>query len=140
MPGYAVIPSIRASNLEQALAFYTETLGFTLKRGTIEEGNISLFRGDASVMLEGATPAFYSDAYNAAIRERIGTPSAMALYIEADDLEALNAKLLAAGLAIIDPLADRPWGQAEFTIADTDGNWLTFWKALDTSESNENVT
>ena len=29
---------------------------------------------------------------------------------------------------IVDPLADRPWGQAEFTVEDPTGNWLTFWK------------
>ena len=83
---------------------------------------------DATVMLERAT-ASYSDAYNAAIRDRLGATSPNALYIEADDLDDLHAKALANGAAVIDPLADRPWGQAEFTVADPDGNWLTFWKS-----------
>lgn len=129
MPGWAVIPSIRVGDLRAALDFYTGTLGFAVNRGTVEESNISLSRGDARIMLEGPTSGFYSDAYNAAIAARVGTPSATALYIEAEDLEALHERLHASGIAIIDPLADRPWGQAEFTVADLDGNWLTFWKS-----------
>ena len=128
MPGWAVIPSIRTADLKRALAFYTDTLGFSVRRGTEEESNMSLVRGDANIMLEGPT-AFYSEGYNSAIRERLGTPSASAMYIEATDLEELNAKLIEAGIAIIDPLADRPWGQSELTVADPDGNWLTFWKS-----------
>ena len=31
-------------------------------------------------------------------------------------------------MEVVDPLADRPWGQAEFTVADPDGHWLTFWR------------
>lgn len=54
--------------------------------------------------------------------------------IEATDLEELNEKLIAQGLTIIDPLADRPWGQSEFTVADPDGNWLTFWKSPQTTQ------
>jgi uncharacterized glyoxalase superfamily protein PhnB len=33
-----------------------------------------------------------------------------------------------AGATIIDPLADREWGQTEFTVEDPEGNWLTFWR------------
>jgi uncharacterized glyoxalase superfamily protein PhnB len=38
-------------------------------------------------------------------------------------------KLRAAGVQVVDPLSPRPWGQSEFTVADGDGNWLTFWAA-----------
>jgi len=65
---------------------------------------------------------------NAAIQERIGGRSAMALYIEATDLGELHEKAKSAGARVIDPLAERPWGQSEFTVEDPAGNWLTFWK------------
>lgn len=135
MPGWSITPSIRVRDVEASLAFYTGTLGFSVRRGTAEDGNISLNRGDANLMLEGPNPVFYSDAYNAAIAARVGTPSAMALYMEAEDLEALHDRLTADGIAIIDPLADRPWGQAEFTVADLDGNWLTFYMPLSPAQS-----
>lgn len=128
MPNWGVIPSIRVREMKPALEFYQSTLGFKLARGGPEEDNCSLNRGDAHIMIESPT-AFYSAEYNEAIRQRVGGVSPMALYIEAEDLEQLHERVQAAGARIIDPLADRPWGQAEFTVEDQEGNWLTFWKA-----------
>ncbi len=125
---YGVIPSIRVRNIPAALDFYTNGLGFEILRGGPEETNNSLKRGDAQIMLEAAGE-FYAPAYNAAIRERIGTKSSIALYIEAPDLDELHARASAAGANVIDPLASRDWGQSEFTVEDPEGNWLTFWKA-----------
>ena len=51
----------------------------------------------------------------------------MALYMEAADLAEFYSRLEAVGAQIVDPLATRPWGQDEFTVADHEGNWLTFW-------------
>jgi uncharacterized glyoxalase superfamily protein PhnB len=128
MPQWGVIPSIRVRDMATALAFYRGTLGFTLDSGGDEATNSSLTREHAHVMIETAADHF-GDDYNAAIRERLGTPSSIALYMEASDLTALYARLEAAeGARIVDPLATRPWGQDEFTIEDPDGHWLTFWK------------
>jgi uncharacterized glyoxalase superfamily protein PhnB len=126
MSGWGVIPSIRVADMKDALDFYVGRLGFTAE-GNVEQPNVSIVRGDARLMLETAAD-FYGEAYNAAIRERLGTVSPHALYMEADDLEELHRALQENGARIVDPLADRPWGQAEFTVEDPAGNWLTFWK------------
>lgn len=126
MSGWGVIPSIRVVDMENALDFYARRLGFSVE-GDATEPNVSIVRGDARLMLE-TTADFYGDTYNAAIRQRLGSVSPHALYIEAQDLEELHRALEKTGAAIIDPLADRPWGQAEFTVEDPAGNWLTFWK------------
>ena len=128
MPNFAVMPSLRFADLRAALDFYTNTLGFALRRGTAEEGNIALDFGDASLMIEGAG-TFYSEGFNAAIRERLGRGGPNSLYMEAPELDALYERARAAGASIVDPLAERPWGQSEFTVEDPGGNWLTFWKA-----------
>ena len=39
---------------------------------------------------------------------------------EAEDLGSFYAGLQAKGIQIIDPLAERPWGQSEFTVEDPD--------------------
>jgi uncharacterized glyoxalase superfamily protein PhnB len=127
MTQWGVIPSIRVRDMAEALAFYRSTLEFTLDSGGDAATNSSLTREDAHVMIETAA-RHYGDAYNAAIVERLGTPSCIALYMEASDLAAFCARLEAAGARIIDPLARRPWGQDEFTVEDHEGNWLTFWK------------
>jgi uncharacterized glyoxalase superfamily protein PhnB len=126
MPGWGVIPSIRVRDMGEALAFYLGPLEFSLTSGGEGEGNSSVSRGDARLMLETAAD-FYGDDYNAAIRQRLGSRSASSLYIEASDLAGFQSRLQAAGARIVDPLADRPWGQAEFTVEDHEGNWLTFW-------------
>ena len=131
MPGWGVIPSIRVRDMPQALAFYTGQLEFTLDGGGEGATNSSLSRGDARVMIETAAD-HYGDDYNAAIRARLGMQSAMALYIEAEDLASFHARLEARGARIIDSLAERPWGQEEFTVEDHEGNWLTFWRKPDT--------
>ena len=127
MPGWGVIPSIRVRDMTKALAFYTGPLEFTLDSGGEGTTNSSLSRGDARVMIETAAD-HYGDDYNAAIRDRLGTQSSIALYIEAEDLIAFHSRLKASGARIIDPLAERPWGQEEFTVEDHEGNWLTYWR------------
>jgi uncharacterized glyoxalase superfamily protein PhnB len=118
--------------MADALAFYLGPLEFSLESGGESAGNSSLSRGDARVMLETASD-FYGADYNAAIRDRLGSSSATSLYIESPDLAAFQARLQAAGARIVDPLADRPWGQEEFTVEDHEGNWLTFWNRRATS-------
>jgi len=117
--------------MAEALAFYVGQLEFTLDSGSEDATNSSLTRGDGHLMIETAAD-FYGDKYNEAIRERLGTPSSTALYIEAADLDAFHSRLKAGGVVrIIDPLASRPWVQEEFTVEDPEGNWLTFWKKPD---------
>jgi uncharacterized glyoxalase superfamily protein PhnB len=127
MPGWGVIPSIRVRDMAEALAFYTGRLEFTLNSGGDAATNSSLSRGDARVMIETAAD-HYGDEYNAEIRARVGAKSSIALYIEAEDLAAFHGRLRDSGARIIDPLAERPWGQEEFTVEDHEGNWLTFWR------------
>jgi uncharacterized glyoxalase superfamily protein PhnB len=128
MPGWGVTPTIRVREMAAGLAFYVDKLGFTLERGGPTDDNSAIARSDARLMLEVAGD-LYSEGYNEAIRLRLGTPSAIALYMEAPDLDELYTRLQASGVEIVDPLADRQWGQHEFTVADPDGNWLTFWRA-----------
>jgi uncharacterized glyoxalase superfamily protein PhnB len=124
-----VTPAVRVVDMAEALECYIATLGFELLRGGPTEDHCSLARGDARLMIEKPV-SFYSTPYNEAIRERLGTPSAMALYIEAPDVEELYARVTTGHLKVVDPLADRPWGQREFTVEDPGGNWLTFWQRL----------
>ena len=123
-----MIPSIRFADLPAAVAFYVDTLGFDVVRGTAEDGNVAVTSGDARVMLEGAGD-FYSESYNRAIAARLGNASPHAFYIEEPELDAYYERLQNAGVTIADPLAERPWGQREFTVEDHAGNWLTFWAA-----------
>jgi uncharacterized glyoxalase superfamily protein PhnB len=126
--GWGAIPSVRVSDMPAALRFYGGVLGFDVGRGGPDDANRALRHGDARLMLETAAD-HYGDAYNAGIRERMGNRPPHALYIEAADLDALHVRVRSGQARIIDPLAERPWGQREFTVEDPEGNWLTFWQA-----------
>ena len=132
MTTWAIIPSVRVADMAEALRFYRDVLGFEVLRGGPEDSNCSLQHGTGRLMLETAAD-HYGAAYNAAIRERLGSLSPHALYIESDDVDRLHGRIAAEGARILDPLADRPWGQREFTVEDPEGNWLTFWQAAGTS-------
>ncbi len=125
---YGVIPSLRVADLEAAVEFYVDALGFEVVRGTPAEGNVAVSLGDARIMLETVAD-FYDPAYNDEIRARLGGAAPHSLYVEAPDLAAYYDRLRDRGVKVVDPLADRPWGQAEFTVEDHAGNWLSFYAA-----------
>lgn len=129
---YGVIPSLRFPDLAEAIGFYVEQLGFEVVRGDLADGNVAVQRNYGRLMLEAAG-SFYVPGYDDAIRERLGTRSPNALYIEEPDLAAYHDRLQAAGVKVVDPLAERSWGQAEFTVEDVAGNWLSFYAALGSS-------
>ena len=59
-----------------------------------------------------------------------GDPFGWSPLYRTEDLDGLYERVQEGGVTIADPLAVRPWGQAEFTAKDREGNWLTFWKAI----------
>lgn len=127
MAGWAVIPTIRVPDMDAAIAFYRDKLGFRLDRDDYSPVNNSLVRGDARIQLE--TPGdLFGAGYNEAIRRRMDSVSATTLYMEADDIDELYARVGELGITIVDPLGERPWNLREFTIEDPRGHWLTFWK------------
>lgn len=127
MAGWAVIPTMRVPDMDEAIAFYRDKLGFSLDRDEYSQVNNSLVRGDARIQLE--TPGdHFGEGYNEAIRRRLDGRSATTLYMEADDVDVLFDLVGDLGITVVDPLAERPWGIREFTIEDHLGHWLTFWK------------
>ena len=127
MPDWGVIPTIRVLDVRAVLDHYRDVLSFTIERDDPE--NSAVTRGEARIMVEPAG-SLYSDDYNAAIRERIGSKAPNALYIEELDIDAYYNSLRKAGARIMDRLAARPWGQREFTVEDAAGNWLTLWSKV----------
>ena len=111
------------------MALCTGPLGFTVERGTAADGNVAVARDDNRLMLEGRRRLLRRRVQHA-IGERLGNRNPGALYVEAEDLDELYATVREAGLRVVDPVGDRPWGQAEFTVEDGEGNWRSFWRRL----------
>lgn len=118
----AVHPILGTRDIEGAIDFYVNRLGFTLT-----------FR-------DGATPTNYA----AVNRDRIelhmqwqdehemGT---IRLRLLVEDPDALYAEYEPKGIFHQRTrLADTPWGTREFAIYDPDGNALTFYRSLTRAE------
>ena len=111
--------SLQVQDLDASRRFYTEQLGFQAQ----PQG-----RPDAVVFEDGGgaifairTPLVDLDAVD---RRGWGT----ALWFAAPDVEALYARVQAAGIVILQPIQDGPFGRV-FTLADPDGYAITFHQA-----------
>jgi predicted enzyme related to lactoylglutathione lyase len=111
--------SLQVKDLDASRRFYTEQLGFRAQ---------PQHRPDA-VVFEGAGGAIF------AIRAPLVDLDAVdrrgwgaALWFAVPDVEALYARAAGAGIPILQPLQDSPFGRV-FTLADPDDYGLTFHQA-----------
>ena len=125
-------PHLFVEDIQLSIAFYRDVMDFEVTRAEPADNPTfaSLKRGDSGLMLSPYGESFDGWKMVGEARERRGTGGAISLYIEClEPLEAEYARAQAAGATIIDPLAARPWGQTEFTMADPDGFWWAVWSA-----------
>jgi len=135
--GRGIVPHLWVADIEKSCAFYKESLGFESRMRWPETGAMSwclVGLGDAEIMIatfpplrEGEGP---STGFEDKVRERGQGKSACTLYIEVPDVNAHHERTRESGPTFPDPIADRFWGQREYTVEDPDGNWLTFWEPL----------
>ncbi|MDM4766560.1 VOC family protein [Pelomonas sp. SE-A7] len=104
-----VTPILRVEDLEASLAYYQQSLGFTIdwRDG---EGFASVSRGKVHLML------------GVCDQGRSGTW----VYVSINDADALHAELLARGVAVRHPPTNYPWGARELQLQDPDGHVLRF--------------
>ncbi len=117
-----VILQLRTTNLEQAITFYTEKLGFTLDF-QYSDFYAGIKAGNQSFHLKLVDAPDPGIAYVAA-------EGHLHLYFPTDDAPAEAARLQRNGVALRVPLADTEWGTREFVIQDPDGHILFFGQRL----------
>ena len=134
MPMARLVPELGVASLDRSLAFYVGLLGFTVAFERREEKFACLDLGGAELMLEEA--AGPGRRFRTAPLE-YPFGRGINFQIEVVDVDALNARLLAAAHAFVVPLeqrwyrrGDREWGNRQFVIADPDGYLLRFFSGL----------
>ena len=108
MPTFGrVAPSIPVADMERALRFYRDVLGFTV---SFTNGNPVSFavitQGGAQLHL-GVQP---------------GKAGSLHAHIMVDDLDAVYERLLRSGTAVRQAPKVQAWGLRDIVIADPDGN------------------
>lgn len=99
---------VRPHELDRSLAFYGATLGLAVYRefGEGDQRGVVYFLGGGFLEVSGRPSA---------------SGSTVELWLQVDDVDAVQRELEQAGADIVRPPADEPWGLREMWIADPDG-------------------
>ena len=124
--GYAIL---FVSDLDRAIGFYRDVTGVPLR-----------FRADAYA-------GFATDGAKFALFPRSELPGLIGHYAPpdpapwpqgevaffVDDVDAEHARLQDAGVPVLAPPTDRPWGERTLHVADPDGNVVELTRASQTT-------
>ncbi|KPF72174.1 glyoxalase [alpha proteobacterium AAP81b] len=102
---------IGVSDMARALAFYTGVLGFEAVFQNGDPVIFTILERDAAELHLLLAPGHRGPAFNVA-------------HLFVDDVDALHASCVAAGVTIVKTLADKDYGMRAFVIADPDGNCI----------------
>jgi predicted enzyme related to lactoylglutathione lyase len=108
---------VHVSDLERAMQYYTNVLGFTFD---FKFGDYAgLFNGQASIHLCGPT--------NRGIKKQPGSAN---WCMDCDEVDDYYMLISSKGALITVPIANREYGVRDFAVNDHDGNTLVFGKAI----------
>jgi uncharacterized glyoxalase superfamily protein PhnB len=122
-PPPQVWPTLRARDARALIRFLVDVVGFreTVVYGDgelVEHAQLSWPLG-GGVMLGSARPGEVGDPW--ALQ-----PGTFGAYVVADDIDALHARIAAAGAEVTTPLHDTDYGSRDFAIRDPEGNRWSF--------------
>lgn len=126
-------PNFRAAllfveNVAQSRAFYEAMLGQTV----IEDfGECVGFAGGFSIMQrDAACCVVFGRAFDA--KSAAEGEHRFELYFESEEINDLLAKLRGAGVSLVHPIQEQPWGQRVFRVFDPDGYVVEFGEPMRT--------
>ena len=111
---------LRVADLDRALRFYTETLGF-VEQFRIRDIYAAVRAGGTSLQLKKVDAVDPSIAF-------VKDGDHLHLYIRVIDLEE-TFRELSEKVEIVSPITTKPSGDREFTIRDPDGHTINFAEA-----------
>jgi uncharacterized glyoxalase superfamily protein PhnB len=120
---------VGTKSFDGASAFYRDTLGFeTIAHWDDPDGRGTLYRASTDGVLEIVEDSPHHPA---------GTPSGVTVAIEVDDADTMYERVRSAGVEIVEPLGDRPWGHRNFEIRDPNGLSLVFFTVMNADDRAE---
>lgn len=118
----AIEPLFTVSDIERSVRFYTQTLGFVVDERYEDKGTLQ------GVMLKAGICRFgLSQDDWAKGRDRVKGVGVRVWCITLQDVDALAARVKAAGFTLAEEPTDQPWGGRSFGVDDPDGFHLTLY-------------
>jgi len=114
----AIAPQLRVGDLDRAIAYYRDRLGFDLDF-VYESFYASVSRDGFAIHLKCAEKLAEDRADRKAYEH-------LDAYIAVSGINGLFSELQARGAAVITPLEQRPWACRDFYVEDPDGYVLCF--------------
>jgi uncharacterized glyoxalase superfamily protein PhnB len=118
MPVTGIAPQFLVDNLDRAIAYYRDCLGFELVF-TYESFYASVARDGFAIHLKQAAK-LVADRAHRKQHEHLDA------HIAVSDVRGLFRELQARGAAVIRPLEERSWACVDFYVEDPDGYILCF--------------
>jgi len=115
------------ADVEASIRFY-EALGFRVTRRW--EDWVRLDRDGAELVLQGDAYIRGHEHYFTPHIDRSPRGTGVEITIEVDDVDAIHAAAVAAGLRIVKPIQDRSWKARDFRLADPDGFFIRITSPL----------
>jgi uncharacterized glyoxalase superfamily protein PhnB len=113
-------PSFTVNDIQRSLAFYRDVLGLHVKERWMHEGQL---RG-AEMVAGNVTFYLGQDDWQKG-RDRVKGVGFRIYCTTVQDIDALAARIKAAGGTLLEEIADRSWGSRDFAVADPDGFKIT---------------
>ena len=100
---------LQPTDFEESFRFYSETLGLHVYREWGSEANrgVVFFLGGGFLELSGSS--------------RTRASGNVSLWVQVRDVDAVGRELEAAGVDMVEPPVDKPWGLRETRVRDPDG-------------------
>ncbi len=118
----SIIPQLRTTDIDASIRFYTERLGFTLDF-RYEDFYAGIRAGTQLFHLKRVDSPDPSVAF-------VRAGGHFHLYLATSDADAAARAAHEAGITLLEPLHDTPWGTREFAFADDHGHVLYVGEVL----------
>jgi uncharacterized glyoxalase superfamily protein PhnB len=115
---------LACKDLDKAVKFYTEQLGFKVVKGESEKDFVTLEFAENSIMLE--KDKLFKDALPK-LNEELSANKygvGITIFIHVDDADRRYRDITAKGVEIFSKIETKPWGAREFVIKDPEGYLL----------------
>ena len=124
---------VYCTDLDAALAFYTQRLGFEVRQDVPMGPEMRWLTvgapGSAHELLLAAVDQHIAPADRASMREIVAKGD-LAVFIQVDDLDKTFESLRAAGAEILQEPIDQPYGVRDAGVRDPSGNHLRLSQPL----------